>query len=561
LITHSSSWRIRGNVESNAIPGLNFSPVFTSLLKLRGMSTSDEAMRFIFPRLNDMKDPVSMSGIETSCRRIADAIINNEKIGVFTDYDVDGVCSAALLHRFFIKLGIPAPVVFIPDRSFDGYGLNTRGIDILHSQGATLIITSDCGINSCSEVKYAKSLGIDIIITDHHEPEGRLPEAFSIINPKQENCPFYGEDLCGAGVVFHLIIAIRAHLRKLGFENLPNLREDLDLVAMATVADVVSLSGVNRILIKEGLLVLNSQGRAGISALAKVSGLNREVFAHDLGYVLGPRINAAGRISDARKALELLTTDDEVTASRIASELHLLNQKRQSEEQKVLKEAISMVEARPTLPRVIVVAGTNWHTGVVGIVASRLSERYLRPSVVISITDNIGKGSGRSVEGIDLHAAIKECSHLLLGCGGHKMAVGLTIEADRIIHFAGSLEMIVSKILPCASKIECDMKISPSDITPGLLKELEMLSPYGDGNPEPVFMMSSMELISTKKLEGSQVRLKLQHSGRIFHTLGYTVNGNGNSLSKKLDIAFSPVQRRINGHNYLYLALKALSPA
>jgi single-stranded-DNA-specific exonuclease len=561
MISHSSSWQIRGNVDNNAIPGLNFSPVFTSLLKLRGMSTSDDAMRFISPRLNDMKDPASMSGIETACARIADAITKKERIGVFTDYDVDGVCSAALLYRFFIKLGIPAPLVFIPDRSFDGYGLNTRGIDVLHGQGATLIITADCGINSCSEVNYAKSLGIDVIITDHHEPEGKLPETFSIINPKQENCPFYGEDLCGAGVVFHMIIALRAYLRKLGFENLPNLREDLDLVAMATVADVVSLSGVNRILIKEGLVVINSQGRPGIAALAKVSGINREVFAHDLGYILGPRINAAGRMSDASKAFELLTTDDEGTANLIASELHLLNQKRQAEELKVLKEAISMVEARPHLPKVIVVAGTNWHTGVVGIVASRLSERYLRPTVVISINNATGKGSGRSVEGVDLHAAINECSHLLIGNGGHKMAVGLTIEADKIIQFASSLETIVSKILPSESKIEVDMKIFPSDITPGLLKELEMLSPYGDGNPEPVFMMSGMEVISTKKLEGSQIKLMLQHSGRVFHTLGYTVNGNGNSLSKKLDIAFSPVQRRFNGHNYLYLALKALSPA
>ncbi len=561
MITHSSSWRIKGSVEDNAIPGLDFSPVITSLLKMRGISTSDDAMRFISPKLNDMKDPVSMSGIETACARIAKAIINKEKIGVFTDYDVDGVCSAALIHRFFMKLGIPEPIVFIPDRTLDGYGLNIRGIDILHGQGATLIITSDCGINSSTEINYAKSLGIDVVVTDHHEPEGILPEALSIINPKQENCPFYGEDLCGAGVVFHLIIALRAHLRKMGFENLPNLREDLDLVAMATVADVVSLSGVNRILIKEGLVVLNSNERAGIAALAKVSGINREIFAHDLGYILGPRINAAGRISDARKAFELLITDDEVTANRIASELHLLNQRRQTEEQKVLKEAISMVEVRPHLPKVIVVAGTSWHTGVVGIVASRLSERYQRPAVVISIIDNIGKGSGRSVEGVDLHAAINECSHLLLGCGGHKMAVGLTIDAEKIIHFASSLETIVSKVRPSESKIEVDMRISPSDITPGLLKELEMLSPYGDGNPEPIFMMSGMEVLSSKKLDGSQVKFMLQHSGRVFHTLGYTVNGNGNSLSKKLDIAFSPVQRRINGHSYLYLALKALSPA
>jgi single-stranded-DNA-specific exonuclease len=561
MITNSSKWHIRGKIEDNAIPGLDLSPVTSSLLKLRGMKSAEQAMHFLSPTLGDMRDPSNMYGIEPACSRITEAIIKGEKIGVFTDYDVDGVCSAALLHRFLLKLGVDVPVVFIPDRSIDGYGLNTRGIDFLASKGVSLIITSDCGINSCNETVYAKSKGIDLIITDHHEPEGGIPQAFSIINPKQESCPFYGEDLCGAGVIFHLIIALRAYLRKKGFEKLPNLKEDLDLVALATVADVVSLSGINRVLVKEGLCVLNLKGRPGMSALAKASGLNREIFAHDLGYILSPRINAAGRMSDAMKAFELLITDDDSKASRIASELSSLNVKRQSEEQKVLKEAISMVEGSHHLPNVIVVAGTNWHTGVVGIVASRLCERYSRPAVVISITGKTGKGSGRSIDGICLHDAIAQCSQLLLGYGGHKMAVGLTVEADKILQFANQLDTVISRMRPAESAVEVDMQIKPSDITPGLLKELEMLSPYGDGNPEPVFMMSGLDVVGTKKLSESQVKLMLHHSDRVFHTLGCNLNGSKNNLSKKLDIAFTPVQRRFNGYNYLYLAIKALSPA
>jgi single-stranded-DNA-specific exonuclease len=555
----SSSWKIKGQIDQEALPDLKFSPVFRSLMRLRGMQSSDEVLRFITPRLNDLKDPSHMLGMERACHRIAQALSQAEPIGVFSDYDVDGVCSAALIHRFMLKLGCPPPVVFIPDRTMDGYGLNVRGIDELNAQGVRLLITADCGITSVSEVEYAKTLGMDVIVTDHHEPEGTLPEAYCIINPKQPGCPFSGEDLCGAGVVFHLIVALRAHLRNLGYRELPNLREDLDLVAMATVADVVALAGVNRILVREGLSVLNSAGRVGISALAKVSGITRAVLAHDLSYIIGPRINAAGRVSDARKALDLLTTEDANLANQIATELHLLNRQRQAEELKVVKEAVAMIEG-DHLPPVIAVAGTNWHMGVIGIVASRLSERFGRPAVVISIVNGIGKGSGRSVEGIDLHTAMVGCAHLLRGFGGHKMAVGFSLDVDKIRSFTSLLETIVARMRTGETQVEVDFQITPNDLTPELIQELDLLAPFGDGNPEPVFMMPAMEVLSTKRFENSKTKLILKQAGRVFHTLGFTLNGSAPHIPRYVDIAFTPVTRRLNGHTYLYLALKALSP-
>ena len=283
------------------------------------METPHEVLSFLSPNLGQLKDPRSMKGMRGACERIARAIELHETIGVFTDYDVDGVCSAVLIHRFLTGIGCQPPVIFIPDRISDGYGLNKRGIDELHGQNVKLLITSDCGITAIEEVSYANSLGIDVIITDHHEVDTNVPEALSVINPKQGDCLFSGEDLCGAGVVFHLIVALRSLLRERGAPDLPNLRDELDLVAMATVADAVSLNGVNRILVKEGLTVLNSTLRAGIAALVKVAGIKKEVISRDLGFHPGAAYQCSGKNMDARKAFDLLTTDDEGHAYLLAA--------------------------------------------------------------------------------------------------------------------------------------------------------------------------------------------------------------------------------------------------
>jgi len=530
-------------------------------MHIRGISDPDNVESFLAPSLGQLRDPSNMKGMKDACERIADAIEKTEKIGIFTDYDVDGVCSAALIHRFLVKIGYMPPSVFIPDRTTDGYGLNKRGIDELHNQGVTLLITSDCGITACAEVDYAKEIGMDVIITDHHEIGDQLPEALSIINPKLTDCPFHGEDLCGAGVVFHMIVSLRACLRHRGMEGLPNLKGDLDLVAMATVADVVSLSGINRILVKQGLNVLNSASSTGISALAEVSGLKRKVITRDIGFILSPRINAAGRIDDARKAFNLLTTEDYKDAVRIARELDALNRQRRSREQEVLQEALSMVDHGADFGNVIVAAGTGWHAGVVGIVASRLASLFNKPSIVISITDGVGMGSGRSVEGLDLHAALIGVSCMLKGFGGHKMAVGLTIDESQILPFANAIDGVIQKKRQKqAGHFEIDFKITPYDISPDFLRELELLEPFGEGNPEPVFMIPSMEVVGTKRFSTGGVKFLLRHSDRVFHSLGCNVDFDIKDMSRYVDVAFTPVKRRFNGHSYLYLSLKAMCP-
>jgi single-stranded-DNA-specific exonuclease len=553
-------WIVKGRVDEKAMAGLEFSSIFRSLIHVRGIKDTKEALDFISPSLGKLKDPSQMKGMNDACVRIIEAIQKKEIIGISADYDVDGVCGAALLHRFLTKIGNPPPIVFIPDRARDGYGLNIRGIDELKTQNVSLLITVDSGITATKEVYYAKSLDIDVIITDHHEPEGELPEALSIINPKQKGCPFSGEDLCGAGVVFYLIVALRKALRDLGIQNLPNLRDKLDLVAMATVADVVSLTGVNRILVKEGIKVMNGTSHKGLSALARISGIKNDVIARDIGFILGPRINAAGRISDAKKAFDLLTTDDIASATRIAQELHVLNRKRQHEEKKVLEEALSMIGEGGGSGRVIVVAGTGWHVGVIGIVASKLADQFLKPAIVISINDKEGRGSGRSYGSVDLHTAIAKKVHLLNEFGGHKMAVGFTIDPDKILPFAANLEESLMKLTSVdAPAIEIDLEVSPFDLTAALLDELEMLAPFGIGNPEPVFMMPEMEVVDVKKLGNSHLKILMKHSGRTFHAVGFNMALRYKNIPRLVNAAFTPTKRHFNGHDYLYLNLKALS--
>lgn len=561
MVCFSREWVIKGRVDKNVLPDLKFTPTFKSLMNVRGLKSPGEVVSFLSPSLGQLRDPGGMKNMQLACDRIVEAIEKNEKIGIFTDYDVDGVCSAVLIQRFLLNVGCPPPELFIPDRVGDGYGLNTRGIDELKGKGVQLLITADCGITSLEEVAYARSLGMDVIITDHHELGPAVPEAHSILNPKQSDCPFFGEDLCGAGVVFHLIVALRARLRERGIECLPNLKGELDLVAMATIADAVSLSGVNRILVKEGMNILNASGRVGLAALARVSGLNRELFSRDVGYILGPRINAAGRLSDARKAFDLLITEDGDLAQKLARELNDLNRNRQAQEQQVLDEALSLLEASPRLENVIVAAGTSWHAGVIGIVASRLAGIFSRPAVVISLTDGVGMGSGRSVAGVDLHAALTKVSGLLNEFGGHKMAVGLNIDEHRIRSFAQNLDKVLAVPDGPPGHLEIDLKVSPFDITPAFLEELEMLSPFGEGNPEPVFMMPSMEVVSAKKYARGQCKLLLKHSNRVFHTLKCTMDHDAQNLGRYVDVAFTPVKMRTNGYQYLYLALKAISPA
>lgn len=560
MVYSTRKWQVRGSIQHDLLPELNYSPVFKSLMQLRGFSDTTSFKRFLIPSLGDLRDPHEMLGIQVAARRLADAVEAHETIGIFSDYDVDGVCSAALLYRFLVRLGLKAPAVFIPQRNQDGYGLSRRGIAELHQKGVNLLVSADCGINAIEAVDYALSLGLDVIITDHHEPEASLPAALCIVNPKQSACAFHDEDLCGAGVIFHLIVALRSELRRRGRNELPNLRQDLDLVALATVADVVALSGQNRILVKEGLNVLNAAGCPGTTALARSAGIRHEILARDLNFALGPRLNAAGRVADAYKAFELLISEDSGRAFGLAAELDQLNRQRRIQEEKVLKAALLQAETQ-TASRAIVVAGAGWNSGVTGIVAARLAGRFMKPAIAIAIgADGLCRGSGRSIEGRDLYAAVAATSSLLVRFGGHRSAVGLTIAKELIEDFKAELDRAIDAqpALPPAP-VTVDLRISPLDLSPTLMGELEMLAPFGEGNPEPVFMISRMEVIDRKRVDASKVKFVLRHSGRTFTTQSCAVPDG--DVPRYVDAAFTPLKTRVNGHAYLTLALKALCPA
>jgi len=560
MVFGTREWQIRGCVRQDLLPELNYTPVFKSLMQIRGFSDAASFKRFLTPSLGDLRDPHEMLGIHESAVRLADAVEANEAIGIFSDYDVDGVCSAALLYRFLVRLGQNPPAIFIPQRNLDGYGLSRRGIAELHAKGVKLLVSADCGINAFEAVEYAKELGMEVIITDHHEPEASLPLALSIVNPKQPACGFKGEDLCGAGVIFHLIVALRRELRSRGRMDLPNLRQDLDLVALATVADVVALSGQNRILVKEGLNVMNSAGCPGTTALARSAGIRHDILARDLNFALGPRLNAAGRMADAYKALDLLISEDFGRAFGLAGELDLLNRQRRIQEEKVLKTALTQVEAQ-TERCVLVVAAPGWNSGVTGIVAARLARRFAKPAIVIAVgEDGVCRGSGRSIEGLDFYAAVAEAGEMLMRFGGHRSAVGLTIASDRIEDFATELDSIIKRNPATPpERVTVDLKIGPLDLTPALMGELELLAPFGEGNPEPVFLIPRMEVIDRKRMDAGKVKFVLRHSGRTFQSLGCTVDEA--DVPRHVDAAFTPQRTRINGHAYLSLDLKALCPA
>jgi single-stranded-DNA-specific exonuclease len=501
-----------------------------------------------------------MKGMDEACQRIMKAIDTAETIGVFSDYDVDGVCSAALIHRFLVGVGCKPPVIFIPDRTSDGYGLNTRGIDELHGLGVTLMLTADCGITAREEVGYANSLGMDVIVTDHHEVDQQVPDACSVINPKQSDCLFFGEDLCGAGVVFHLIVALRAHLRERGIANLPNLKEELDIVAMATVADAVALSGLNRVLVKEGLAVLNSTLRWGSQPWSRWQAFEKNSYRGISAISSAPGSMPQAVLRMPGRPLTCSRPMMPARAHLLAQELDSLNRQRQVHEQRVLGLALGQLRNSSPPANVIVAWGRDWHIGVLGIVASRLASLYSRPALVISVMDGIGIGSGRSIPGVDLHGALARASSLLNTFGGHKMAVGLSIAEERIPLLPTAMDEIIgSQVHVKESPFEVDLKISPYDLTPTLLDELELLAPFGEGNPEPVFLIPSMEIVGSKVFDNGQTKLVLRHSNRLFHTLRSPVgNGfmrNGELPGRGLHAGKDAPQ----WHDYLYLSLKALA--
>ena len=481
---------------------------------------------FLNPTLKALlPDPSRFRDMDTAAARIARAVMEGESIAVFGDYDVDGATSAALLVRFFRAIGADARI-YVPDRIAEGYGPNAPALLRLHADGVRLVVTVDCGVASFAPLEAAVEAGLDVVVLDHHAAEPRLPPAVAIVNPNRLDEDGQYRTLCAAGVTFLAVVAVNRALREAGFyagRNPPNLMDWLDLVALGTVCDVVPLTGLNRALVAQGLKVMARRSNTGLAALADIAGVKERPDAYHAGYVLGPRVNAGGRVGMADLGARLLSTDDPVEAMQLAQRLDSHNGERRTIEAAVLQEAIAHVETLSDLESELVfVAGEGWHPGVVGIVASRLKERYSRPVCVVALETRadgtvIGKASGRSVRGVDLGAAVIAARQegLLIAGGGHRMAAGFTVAGDKLSELRVFLTARIAaqvQAAPLVPTLELDGALSVGAATPELVETLGKLGPFGTGNAEPRFALADARVVRADVVGGAHVRCILSGS-------------------------------------------------
>lgn len=495
---------------------LSISPLLASLLITRGICTVEEAKLFIKGNMNDIHDPYLLHGMADAVPRIHHAVDSEEHILVYGDYDADGVSSTSLMIHLMRHMGASYDI-YIPHRSNEGYGLHNHAIDWAHQQGVSLIITVDTGISAVDQVAYANSLGIDVIITDHHEPPEILPNAYALINPKLSNCSYPFKGLAGVGVAYKLCQALIGN---------PPL-EWTELVAIGTVADLMPLTGENRILVRTGLESMRKSSFQGIQALLEVSGITKEtVTSTNIAFGMAPRINASGRLDHAGRAVSLLTTGDPTEALSLAHELDDLNKRRQKVVEDILQEALAQLEEKiqtEGLPSVIVLAGRGWNVGVVGIVASKILDRYYRPVIILGIDGESGvcKGSARSIPGLDMYAALTSCKHLMDHYGGHSAAAGMSLSVEQLGEFESALNHFAKNILVPEDLIPivvADGEWKVEDLPISVIEEIELLQPFGMANPIPRFIIRNIELQESRKMGRDQQHLRLtmqQANGKI----------------------------------------------
>lgn len=506
----------------------------------RGVDTLDKAKAYLDTDLKSLHDPYLMKGMAPSVERILRAVGNKEKICVYGDYDVDGITSTAVMIRALNRLGADS-FYYIPNRLEEGYGLSISSMDRIRELGTDLIITVDCGIRANDAVDYAKELGMEVIITDHHECEGEAPKAYSVIDPHQEDCSYPYKSLAGVGVAYKLAAAMLERVGDGAFAE-----ELIDIVTIGTIADVVPLLGENRIIVKNGLQRIPYSNKAGISALLTVCGLSgKEVNAYNIAFMLAPRINAAGRIADASQCVELLLTNSPDRALTIAKKLDLDNRERQAIENEILNAAVGIIENTVNVDneKVLVLGSENWHIGVIGIVASRLVDKYYLPVFIMSKDGEYCKGSARSIPGFNIFEAMSRHSRLFEKYGGHEMAAGFTIKADKADELRKCMNMEAEcilgkeKLLP---EILIDYKLSPKDITLDTVKKLKLLEPFGTGNPSPLFVYRGLKVISSKSVgnEAKHLSLTVNDGVNEIKCIAYNLGSMQKILSfgRKIDI-------------------------
>jgi single-stranded-DNA-specific exonuclease len=502
------------------------------ILAARGLDTS-HVNRFLQPTLREaLVDPLLLKDMDKAVARLVQAIMHQEKLVIFGDYDVDGATSSALLARFFTAVGFSNYSIYIPDRLREGYGPNTKAFEGFATEGARVIVTVDCGTLAFAPLARAREIGLDVVVLDHHLSNAELPEACAIVNPNRLDETFPIRNIAAVGVTYLTLIALKTTLRTAGwFQDRaePDLLQWLDLVALGTVCDVMTLTGLNRAFVAQGLKIMARRQNPGIVALIDTARLDDMPSAYHLGFVLGPRINAGGRVGEASLGATLLTSSKPAEIQRIAEHLHHLNEERKAIEMQVLEEAILQAESLPTTDPVLVVAGAGWHPGVVGIVASRLKDKFHRPVAVIAVAEGIGKASARSVTGIDLGALVVDAyqAGILLNGGGHTMAAGFTVEAKRIADLTTYFSQRLAArtdLAKTARSRRFDAYLTLAAATPEMVETLEQLGPFGSGNHEPIFAISDVQIMRPEWIGGGGLRCFIrQPSGTSLRAVAFRV--------------------------------------
>lgn len=534
----------------------NINFLLATILANRGITEEKKIKKFLHPTRKDFYDPFLMPDMEIAVNRILKAIKNKEKIIIYGDYDVDGITSITVLKSFFKDRGILVDE-YIPNRLEEGYGLNKKAIEKIANEKYQLMITVDCGISGIEEIKYANSLGIETIVTDHHEVGEILPKAIAVVDAKRKDSKYPFRELAGVGVVLKLIQALA---QKLKIDENECLKY-LDIVCIGTISDIVPLIDENRVITKLGMMLVNQTKNIGLKSILMSSGYKR-IDSNTISFGVAPRINACGRMGQAREALKLFLSTNILEVQELTKELNTFNTKRQETEKSILKEALEQIE-KDSLDKkdTIVVGGENWHHGVIGIVASKITEIFFKPSILLCFQDDIGKGSGRSIPGFDLHDALMKCSNTIEKFGGHSMAIGITIKKDKLQEFRDELEEIAKKaeIHKFVPILPIDAKINLSLINKEIVESLSKLEPFGEGNKMPVFLFKNLKIDSIRSIsEGKHLKVTLKDDNSIIDGIGFNIGNLAEEfkIGDKIDVAGVLEINNFNGVEAIQINIK-----
>ena len=557
----TKKWQIY-QVEEEKIEELqkkyNLNKLLATILVNRGITEEKQIFKFLNPKRNDFYNPYEMPDMDIAVKRIVKAIKNQEKTIIYGDYDVDGITSVTVLKSFLVERGLDI-AEYIPNRLEEGYGLNENAVKEIANQGYTLMITVDCGISAIEEVEYANKLGIETIITDHHEPGNELPKALAIVDAKRKDNKYPFRNLAGVGVVFKLIQAIGTELNLDEKEYL----KYLDIVCIGTISDIVPLVDENRVIVKLGLKLVEQTRNLGLKAILQASGYSK-IDSSTISFGVAPRINACGRMGHQEEALKLFLSKDMNEVNELTHKLNEYNRLRQETEKNIYTDAIMQIERDGLANKnTIVVMGKNWHHGVIGIVSSKITELYFKPSILLCEEDNIGKGSGRSIPGFDLYEALTQCKNAIEKFGGHSMAVGISVKKENLEMFKKELEQIskernIEEIVPI---LKIDAQIDLEEINKEMVESLKELEPFGEENKTPLFMIRNLKIDSIRALsEGKHLKLTLKDNKNIVNAIGFNLGelSNDYKIGDKIDVVGNLEINSFNGVDNIQINIKDL---